>query len=76
MKRVLTLVIFILRVLTRQIKDYKIWKGFRLCAIDGSFARLPHEPNIIDAFGVQKGKPNQTDVAMGMISLFEKRYAT
>jgi len=51
-------------------KDNKTWKGFRLCAIDGSSARLPYEPNIIDSFGVQKGKPNQADVSMGMISVF------
>ncbi len=43
----------------------KTWKGFRLCAIDGSMLRLPNEPGITDHFGVQKGKPNQEDCSMG-----------
>ena len=49
---------------------YKTWKGFRLCAIDGTSIRLPNEPNITEHFGVQKGKPNQADCAMGMASVF------
>ncbi len=49
---------------------YKTWKGFRLCAIDGTSIRLPNEPDITDHFGVQKGKPNQADCAMGMASVF------
>ncbi|VAW75498.1 hypothetical protein MNBD_GAMMA12-2002 [hydrothermal vent metagenome] len=49
---------------------YKTWKGFRLCAIDGTSIRLPNEPDIIDYFGVQKGKPNQADCTLGMASVF------
>lgn len=49
---------------------YKTWKGFRLCAIDGTSIRLPNEPNITEHFSVQKGKPNQADCAMGMASVF------
>ncbi len=49
---------------------YKTWKGFRLCAIDGSSIRLPNEPNITDHFGFQKGKENQAPCAMGMTSVF------
>ncbi len=49
---------------------YKTWKGFRLCAIDGTSIRLPNEPNITDHFGFQKGKPNQAPCAMGMASVF------
>jgi len=48
----------------------KTWKGFRLCAIDGSTLRLPNEPDITNYFGVQKGKPNQEDCSMGMASVF------
>ncbi len=51
-------------------KIYKRWKGFRLCAIDGTSIRLPDEPNIIEHFGVQKGKLNQADCSMGMASVF------
>ncbi len=49
---------------------YKTWKGFRLCAIDGTSIRLPNEPSITEHFGVQKGKPNQAGCAMGMASVF------
>ncbi len=49
---------------------YKTWKGFRLCAIDGTSIRLPNEPNITEHFGVQKGKANQSDCAIGMASVF------
>ena len=49
---------------------YKTWKGHRLCAIDGSLIRLPNEPDIVDYFGVQKGKPNQADCPMGMASVY------
>ena len=31
--------------------DLKTWKGFRLCAIDGSQLRLPNEPDIIKEMG-------------------------
>ncbi len=49
---------------------YKTWKGFRLCAIDGTSIRLPNELDITDHFGFQKGKPNQAPCAMGMASVF------
>lgn len=48
----------------------KTWKGFRLCAIDGTSIRLPNEPDIIEHFGVQKGRPEQGQCAMGMASVF------
>jgi len=51
-------------------KNYKTWKGFRLCAIDGTSIRLPNEPNIIDHFGLQRGRPGQADCSMGMASVF------
>jgi len=50
--------------------NYKTWKGFRLCAVDGTSIRLPNEPDIIDYFGVQRGKSNQADCPMGMASVF------
>jgi len=49
---------------------YKTWKGFRLCAIDGSSMRLPNEPDITNHFGFQKGKSNQAPCAMGKASVF------
>ncbi len=49
---------------------YKTWKGFRLCVIDGTSIRLPDEPNIIEHFGVQKGKLHQADCFIGMASVF------
>ncbi len=48
----------------------KTWKGFRLCAIDGTSIRLPNEPYIIEHFGVQKGRPEQGQCTMGMASVF------
>ena len=48
----------------------KTWKGFRLCAIDGTSIRLPNEPDIIEHFGVQKGRPEQGQCTMGMASVF------
>ena len=49
---------------------YKTWKGFRLCAIDGTSIRLPNEPDITHYFGIQKGRPDQVSCAMGMASVF------
>ncbi|OYY32556.1 MAG: hypothetical protein B7Y58_09840, partial [Halothiobacillus sp. 35-54-62] len=43
---------------------YRTWHGFRLCAIDGSQLRLPHEAAIIDTFGLRRGKANQRAVPM------------
>lgn len=48
----------------------KTWKGFRLCAIDGTSIRLPDELDIIEHFGVQKGRPEQAHCTMGMASVF------
>ena len=48
---------------------YKTRKGFRLCAIDRSAIRLPDEPDIIDYFGVQRGRVAQGDCPMGMSSV-------
>lgn len=50
--------------------QYKTWKGFRLCAVDGTSIRLPNETDITDYFGFQKGKANQADCPMGMASVF------
>lgn len=50
--------------------DLKTWKGFRLCAIDGSQFRLPNTPDIIDAFGVNPGRENQKDCALGLASVY------
>jgi hypothetical protein len=41
-----------------------------LCAIDGTSIRLPDEPDIIEHFGVQKGRPEQGQCTMGMASVF------
>jgi len=49
---------------------YKTWRGFRLCAIDGTSIRLPNEPDITDHFGFQKGKDSQADCSIGMASVF------
>lgn len=48
----------------------KTWKGFRLCAIDGTSIRLPDETDIIEHFGVQNGRPEQGKCSMGMASVF------
>lgn len=49
---------------------YKTWKGFRLCAIDGTSIRLPNDPDITHYFGVHKGRSDQSTCAMGMASVF------
>ena len=49
---------------------YRTWHGFRLCAIDGSQLRLPHEAAIIDTFGLRRGKANQRAVPMALASLY------
>ncbi len=50
--------------------DIKRWKGFRLCAIDGSQLRMPNEPEIIKAFGVHLGKENQKDCPLALASVY------
>jgi len=48
----------------------KTWRGFRLCAVDGSSTRLPNTPDITAYFGVQKGRNGQANCTMGMASVF------
>jgi len=50
--------------------QHETWKGFRLCAIDGSVIRLPPETDIADYFGVQKGRDGRADCPMGMASVY------
>ena len=46
------------------------WKGFRLCAVDGSQFRLPNVTNIVEAFGVHKGKESQKSCSMALVSMY------
>lgn len=48
----------------------KTWQGHRVCAIDGSSIRLPNTPEIVEHFGVKKGRANQADCPLGMVSVF------
>jgi len=50
--------------------DVKTWHGYRLCAIDGSQIRVPDEPDIVDAFGVNPGKDNQKDCPLALASVY------
>ena len=50
--------------------DLKTWKGFRLCAIDGSQFRLPNEPDIIETFGVNPGRESQKDCSLALASVY------
>ncbi len=50
--------------------DVKTWHGYRLCAIDGSQIRVPDEPDIVDAFGVNPGKENQKDCPLALASVY------
>lgn len=64
--------------LNRQVNDayyanhpeLKTWYGHRLCAIDGSQIRLPDEPDIVAAFGVNPGKANQKDCPLALASVY------
>lgn len=49
---------------------FRTWHGFRLCAIDGSQLRLPHETGIVETFGLRSGKANQRAVPMALASLY------
>jgi hypothetical protein len=49
--------------------DFKTWHGFRVCAIDGSQLRVPDEPDIVEAFGVNPGKENQKDCPLALVSV-------
>lgn len=48
----------------------KTWKGFRLCAIDGSQLRLPKEPAVQEYFGCHSGSAQQAKQAMGLCSVY------
>ncbi len=48
----------------------KKWRGYRLCAIDGSQIRMPDEPGIVDAFGVNPGKENQKECPLALVSVY------
>ncbi len=50
--------------------DVKTWHGYRLCAIDGSQIRVPDEPDIVDAFGVNPGKENQKECPLALVSVY------
>ena len=50
--------------------ELKTWHGFRLCAIDGSQLRVPDEPDIVNAFGVNPGKENQKDCPLALVSVY------
>lgn len=50
--------------------DINTWHGYRLCAIDGSQIRVPDEPDIVDAFGVNSGKKNQKDCPLALVSVY------
>ena len=50
--------------------DIKTWHGFRLCAIDGSQLRIPDDPDIVEAFGVNSGKDNQKDCPLALASVY------
>ena len=54
----------------KQSNGLKTWKGFRLCAIDGTSIRLPNNPDITKYFGIQKGREGQAGYTMGMASVF------
>jgi hypothetical protein len=53
-----------------QAESIKTWKGFRLCAIDGTSIRLPDEPDIVDTFGRHQGRADQVGCAIAMGSVF------
>lgn len=50
--------------------EIKTWHGYRLCGIDGSQLRMPNEPDIIEAFGVNPGKDNQKDCPLALASVY------
>ncbi len=53
-----------------QNKFFKKWHGHRLCAIDGSQFRLPNEPDIVNAFGLHKGKKDNKSCSMALTSVY------
>jgi hypothetical protein len=48
----------------------KTWKGFRLCAIDGTYIRLPEEKALTNYFATHSGRNKQAKCTMGMASVF------
>ena len=50
--------------------DLKTWHGFRLCAIDGAQLRVPNEPDIVEAFGVNPGKVNQKECPLALGAVY------
>ena len=49
---------------------YNTWKGFRLCAVDGSTLRVPNTPAIIKTFGVHRGRLAQKGCPMALASVY------
>ena len=50
--------------------DLKTWHGCRLCALDGSQLRVPNEPDIVEAFGVNPGKADQKECPLALVSVY------
>ena len=50
--------------------EIKTWHGYRLCGIDGSQLRMPDEPEIVKAFGVNPGRENQKDCPLALASVY------
>jgi Transposase DDE domain len=46
------------------------WRGFRVCAVDGTKLRLPDEHEIRKHFGVQKGRNSATGCPMALASVY------
>jgi hypothetical protein len=46
------------------------WKGFRVCAVDGSQLRLPNEHGIVDEFGSHRGKNSRQACPMALASVY------
>jgi len=53
-----------------QAKSINTWKGYRLCAIDGTSIRLPDETDNVETFGTHQGHKDQAPCAMAMGSVF------
>lgn len=53
-----------------QARVLKRWRGFRLCAIDGSQVRLPKTPDVVNEFGSHPGRDGQTGCPLGLASVF------
>ena len=51
-------------------KALKRWRGFRVCAVDGSQLRLPIVPELQQAFGCQSGVAGVAEQTMGLASVY------